>query len=332
MADNISRVNGVDEMMYVGELPWHKKGQGVQTAKTSDEAMQLAHMDWEVRGEPMYVKLEELGNDIWTSVPNRMAIVRCDNNEILGTVGDRYQIFQNREQFEFFDQFVGDKYAMYHTAGVLGKGERTWILAKLPDSILVAPDDVVDKYILLMSSHDGSYKLTMIATPVRVVCQNTLNMALNADHKREFRIRHSGDLMGKVADARDAFGLTLDYYKVIGDNFKQMTKMKVMPQYAESIVSSVFPLLPDADDSTATRVNRVRSKVLDLFDNGKGNNNPSVRHTRWTLYNAFTEYADYGLDYRDTGKTDVDSKRLDSIWFGRSRSIKQKAFDLLTIW
>lgn len=312
-------------------LPWSSKGASVGTAKTSAEAIGLAGMDWEVRKEHMYITVEEQGNTYYETVPNKVAIVRNDNDAILGVVGDGYQIFQNKEQFEFFDGFVQDKYAMYQSAGVLGDGQRTWIIAKLPSEILVAPDDVVGKYILLASSHDGTLRLTMASLPLRFWCSNILNSIGIRRFKREIRIRHSGNLESKINSARKAFGLTLQYYDNLGQSFKFMASRKVDNEYVTSVVHSLVPLLPDADDATVTRVNRVRSKVFDLFENGRGNSNPAVRHTRWTLYNAFTEYADHGLKYRDTGKTDMDSKRLESIWFGRSRKLKQKAFDLLTI-
>jgi phage/plasmid-like protein (TIGR03299 family) len=167
-------------MMYVGAEPWHGLGQKLDGPATSVEAIQAAHLDWDVIKVPLFTKQRGRYRDI----PNRFGVVRADKSSkgdtaVLGIVGASYKPFQNRQAFAWFDGIVGEGKAIYHTAGALGEGERVWILAKLPGEIRVLGDDVVNKFLLLSNSHDGESSIQVKFTPIRVVCNNTLTMALS---------------------------------------------------------------------------------------------------------------------------------------------------------
>ena len=166
----------IDKMMWVGEKPWHGEGTKLENVATSAEAIEAAGLDWKVEKRGLYFAQTDGTTQL---IPGKYATVRTDNQVALGIVGKVYTPLQNKEAFSFFDSIVGVKEAMYHTAGSLGKGERVWILAKLPGYIKVTEDDVVEKYLLLANSHDGSSAVEMLFTPVRVVCQNTLNLAIS---------------------------------------------------------------------------------------------------------------------------------------------------------
>jgi phage/plasmid-like protein (TIGR03299 family) len=161
------------------------------------------------------------------TVPNTYATVRNDTGDILGVVGSRYQPIQNREAFSFFDALVGSDEAMYHTAGVLGKGERIWIMAKLPNYIQVGKKDIVDKYLLLInSSHDGSTVVRAKLTPIRVVCNNTLSVALSGT-EQEVRVRHTANAVQNSKKLTKLLGLTnILYYEQFDSIFNRMALRK----------------------------------------------------------------------------------------------------------
>jgi len=158
--------------MFYGEEPWHRLGEKLDAPATAEEAITAAGLDYEI-------SLTDEATVDGMMVPKTKAVVRYDNQTVLGVVSDRYVPVQNKQAFSFLDSCVADNGLRYHTAGALGQGEKIFLLAKLPGHLRVKQtEDVVDKYLLLSNSHNGSSALRVLFTPVRVVCQNTLSMAL----------------------------------------------------------------------------------------------------------------------------------------------------------
>ena len=188
MAHNLATTNGKTAMMYVGEVPWHRLGTKLDQPATAREAITAAGLDYRVELKPL--KTDD-GND----VPTRKATVRTDTNQVLGVVGNGYVPVQNFQAFGFLDAVVADGGLRYHTAGALGRGEKIWMLAKLPGQIQVKNSaDIVDKFLLLSNAHDGSAALRVYFTPIRVVCQNTLSLAERRSQGQGVSILHKGDL------------------------------------------------------------------------------------------------------------------------------------------
>jgi phage/plasmid-like protein (TIGR03299 family) len=156
----------------------------------------------------------------------------------LGVVGDGYKIVQNVEAFSFFDHVVGEGQAIYHTAGALNLGQRIWILAKLPKNIVLTREDVVEKYMVLTNSHDGTSALKLFFTPIRIICSNTLSMALK-DAKDGISIRHSGDITSKVKEARKILGISLKWY----NEFEELCKQLLGTQLSKSQVEGYYDRL-----------------------------------------------------------------------------------------
>ncbi len=153
MVHNLAETNGRTAMMYTGESPWHRLGTKLDNPATAEEAIIAAGLDYDV----MLADLQTTGG---LAVPHRKAVIRSDNYSVLGVVGNNYLPIQNKECFTFLDSVVADGALRYHTAGALGKGERIWLLAKLPDQIRIKnSEDVTDKYLLLSNSHDGTSSL-----------------------------------------------------------------------------------------------------------------------------------------------------------------------------
>ena len=223
---NFNERTGRYSFFSVQEKAWHGLGQIVTDYPTSAEAIKHAGLDYEVTKSPLYTKASniinptenlEIGNNE-VNVPNYFATIRTDNNTVLGVVGKDYHIVQNREAFSFFDSIVGGTDGiLYETAGALGNGERIFITAKLPDYIRVGNgDDVTEKYIFLTTSHDGSGSITAAFTPVRIVCQNTLNASLR-NMSNVVRIRHTSGAKQRLENAHKVMGLANEFSNQLED-------------------------------------------------------------------------------------------------------------------
>lgn len=307
--------HNLNSMMYTGAKPWHGLGTKLDNVATAEEAIKAASLDWKVTKEPIYLKDgREIGD--------KFATVREDTKDILGIVGHVYRPLQNKEAFSFFDAVVGSKDAIYHTAGALGVGERIWILAKLPGEIQVIGEDVTEKYLLLTNTHDGSGAINMMFTPIRVVCQNTLNVAMR-DNVRKQSVRHTGTMGLRVADVAEGLGIIHQRFEAFGEAARALTKVQVNIQGWEHYAKNVG-LIPN-EPEMSTRAKNILEEVSSLFEYGKGNNLPGVKGTAWAAFNAVTEYVDHVRTAK--GSDSKLESRANSLLFGSGAALKQKAWD-----
>ena len=258
-------------------------------------------------------------------VKDRFGVTRDGSLDVLGVVGKDYTPVQNREAFAFFDPIVGKNAAIYHTAGALGRGERVWILAKLPDSIRVVGDDITDKYLLLTNSHDGKSSLQVRFTPVRVVCQNTLTLALNqvGSDQGGLRLNHYTDIHRRLQEAERMLGIVRHQYDTLAETFREMVRVPMNKERLDQYLSQVFPDSAAAgeDNHPAPVFQRDRAWSEYFFDQGAGNRMAGVEGTLWAAYNGVTEW----LDHRKTRQSAT--QRLASIWFGGTNRTKIHALD-----
>lgn len=310
MGHNLNINNGKASMMYVGETPWHRLGTKLEKPTTAAEAIQAAGLDFTVQMMPLRTEHVDI------LVERHFATVRMDSFQALGVVGARYTPIQNKDAFTMFDVLVGEGEAIYHSAGALGKGERIWLLAKLPDYIRVNGNDIVEKYLLLTNSHDGSEVVRVKLTPIRVVCENTLTAALEGT-EQEVRIRHTSNAQVKLKEAHEILGLSNSLYAELDRIFNEMSARKVTGKEIESYVRAVFPEPPRGD--YRSHAAKVHEKVAELVESGAGAE--LARGTLWGAYNAVTEF----VDHFRLAKAD-DSARLKSMWFGSGEALKKKAF------
>ena len=322
MAHEISQnASGEYEMFSgSGEVPWHRLGTIVSGLLTSQEAIKTAKLDWKVEKRIMCFN-DEVQGEIETPC---WATVRTDCCRYLGSVRKGYRIVQNSEAFEFFDQIVGEKKAVYDTAGALFGGKSIWIMAKLPGELFVGgnKEDSIQKYILLTNNHDGFGSVRMMQVALRVVCNNTLSAALKGA-TNSVSIRHTENYLVRVEDTQKALKLALGYFNdldyVLGQLAKEEMTKKQVAGFAEK-------LLPDqqAGELVISRQN-ARTQIVRLFSEGAGNKGKS----RWDCLNAVTDWVDHS---RNSGITKRDQKgegRFQSMMFGEGSRIKQKALDLL---
>ena len=200
----------VESLFSVRVTPWHGMGTIVEDAPTSEDAIILAGLNWEVMQK-------RLVTEDAIPVPDNYANVRSTDGKVLGVVGKRYQIVQNKDAFKFTDSLLGEG-VTYETAGSLNDGKTIWLLAKMPDKYTILGDEVTP-YIVFTNTHDGSGAVKVAMTPVRVVCQNTLNASLE-QAKRTWSTRHVGSIDAKLRDAEDTLKFASQYMEAVNNTFE----------------------------------------------------------------------------------------------------------------
>lgn len=267
-----------------GIRPWHGLGTIVAGCPTSDEAIELANLGWEVVQEP--VCLQD-----GTVIPNFYANVRTDTKDVLGMVKDKYRIVQNKEAFEFTDNIIQNSKGIecrYETAGSLFNGKRTFLLVRLPETDLVG--DAVENYLFVTNSHDGSTGLMAGITNVRVVCNNTLQLAIS-EAQRIWKLRHTESIKGKQAEAEQALGLALNYQDRIKEDAMRMAAQKVRE---EAFFKELFKKMNLSEKATE----KVGLAIADIYHEKDDLQN--FKGTKWGMYNAVADYVSNGEPLRKT--------------------------------
>lgn len=322
------REDGTTEFFSAVTRGWHNLGQLSEKKLTAAEAIKEAKLDWEVEKVPV---LHEVEGD-YHQVPEQFVIRRKDNNRPLGVVSDKYQIIQNSETFAFADDIIGSGQAVWDTAGSIAGGKITFMQVELEGHLFLNsdPEDKTLKKVLFLNSHDGSKALMGMITPIRTVCQNTMNAALR-NCSNQFKIRHRKNYASKKQEAQQILNLAIGYFDDLQIVMNQLAEEEVTSSYVEGFVSS---LIPSAKEVTATRTENKRDDIVYLFSNGRGNKG----RTKWDLFNAVTEYVDHHSVGRITTsrlyQSDVDSNiknesRFERSILGSGANLKQKAMDLL---
>jgi phage/plasmid-like protein (TIGR03299 family) len=302
----------VENMMFVGQTPWHGLGNKVDDGINVNDAIVAAGLDWEVG-------LKDLQTVDGVPVSHR-ATYRKSDGSILGVVGPRYTPLQNKDAFDWFQPFLDANECAIHTAGSLHYGQKVWVLAQLNrDNSEIVSGDEVCKFILLSNSHDGTTAIRVGYTPIRVVCVNTLAFAHNNTNSKLIRIRHTRSSQKNLENVRDImdninaeFEATAEQYRFLaGKNFNQADINK----YVKVVLG--IDKTPDEDIKTRTR--NIMDEIMARIE-GPKQSATNVRGTWWAAYNGFNEY----LNYAKGRTTD---NRLDSLWFGTNANDNMKALN-----
>ncbi len=278
----------VEKMFYVRETPWHGLGTKVMEAPASEEALKIAGLDWKVIQEPIYTTEKEL-------IEGFKVNVRDTDRRVLGVVSDRYKIVQNQEAFSFTDELLGEG-VRYETAGSLQNGRKVWLLARMPHEYIISGERITP-YLVFFNSHDGSGAIKAALTPIRVVCQNTLNLALSTA-KRSWSMIHTGNIQGKIQEARDTLFLAEKYMDSLGKEFESLRKKKLSDRQVQEYIEI---LLPIEDGSTPQQIRNMKRLREDLemryYDapdlKDLGNNG-------YRFVNAVSDFATHGNPLRRT--------------------------------
>lgn len=274
----------VETMFSVREKPWHGLGTVIQEACNSEEALRLAGLDWEVRQEPILYKDQATGHQF---------NIRSSDDTVLGIVGGRYKPVQNAEAFAFTDELIGGD-VRYETAGSLSNGKRVWMLAKMPDTKIF--DDVVEPYLCLTNGHDGFSSMKVCMTPVRVVCQNTLNMALNTA-KRTWNVRHSGNIESKLAEAQHTLGLADKYMKSFALEAEELYNIKIAPKDFKELAETMFPITDEMSKRKEESQYLLQCQLKEAWEMDDLGN---IRGTGWGFMNAVSDMTTHRPPARKT--------------------------------
>lgn len=286
----------VETMAYsyrdVSDLPWHKLGEPVDGYATDEQMLTASGTDWDVQLRPVYT-VDGTGNFI--EIPRRKATVRVTDDTAYEVVSNDYTVFQNRELFEFGTVFSDTTGAKWETAGSLRGGRVVWAMFRLSETDLLLPGgDSIESRVLLTNTHDATAPMTISVVKVRVVCMNTLRMALNTAQST-YKIHHLGDMRGKIAEAREALGVSLAYdaafqteveklldKTVSDDQFTRIVEHELLPATAkEKLQGRLRPSLVEARQQIAAWA-RSTQTVDD-----------SYRGTAWGRLQAVTEWAQW---------------------------------------
>lgn len=322
MAHELDMTRGDAHCMVAGEPAWHRLGVNIAEAVDSATAIRLAGLDWEVEQWPLQAIDHETNQLV--PVPEHQAMIRSDSRAVLSVMSNSYQPLQNRDAFSFLDALVDHGQMTYQTAGSLKGGRRVWMLAKLPKDVAVTSEDVQRAYVLLSNSHDGSQAIRVQPTSVRVVCNNTLQLAHATGKKSALYFKHVGDLDAKVNQAKALLGIVEQSF----DAFREKARFLAdVPVTKAEITRFCERLIPDPGDGSDDKYRaQKRRRIAELMDH-PANALPSMRGTAWAMVNAATQYVDHEMPTYGKSEIAKAESRLQSMWFGTGANLKDKAVD-----
>lgn len=276
----------VESMMYVREKPWHGLGTQVEAAPTSGDALRMSGLDWTV----VQRNIQVCGG---AKIKNYKANVRDSDGSVLGVVSDRYKIVQNFEAFEFTDSLIGGE-VRYETAGSLNNGRKIWLLAKLPEREIVG--DKTEPYLCFTNTHDGSGAIRVCMTPIRIVCNNTLNLALGTA-KRTWSVRHTGDMQSKMHEARICLEMANAYMDELSQTADRLANTTVPRDKLGEILDEMFPITEDSTDREKRNLQKLKDEYMVCYYA------PDIlkfRGTAWGAVNAMSDMISHNAPRRKT--------------------------------
>jgi len=337
---NYNVQTGKHSFFSVKEKAWHNLGTIVQDYPTSAEALKFAGLDYTVEKRPLFTvdngepHRDEPDYTVYSEieVPDYFATIRTDTEEVLGVVGKDYEIVQNVQAFDFFDSIVGSKEGiLYETAGALGKGERIFITAKLPDYIRVGRNDCIEKYLFLTTSHDGYGSITAAFTPTRIVCNNTLNAALR-NKTNCIRIKHTANVQDRLKVAHQLLGISNQLANELEGVFNQWAKVRITDSEVKRLIQ--FAMAPNKETVESLRNGEFeelstvyKNTVENVFEYAMSSPTQQEETTKGTLFGAYNSVTGY---FQNVHNYKNEESKFKSIMYGTGLQRSQKAFDLCT--
>lgn len=278
----------VETMFYTREKPWHGLGTMVAESPTSEDALHLAGLDWKVEQEEVRTQFNEI-------IPGYKANIRNTDRKVLGVVTDRYKVIQNTEAFAFTDELLGEG-VRYETAGALQDGRKIWLLAHLPQEYIIGGERI-SPYLVFSNTHDGSGSVKVAITPIRVVCNNTLNLALKTA-ERSFSMIHTGDIKEKMKEAKDTLFMAEKYMQELGKEFEELRKKKLLDSEVKSYIELLLPMDADNSSQQIRNITKLRTDLRSRYYDAPDLN--EVGKNAYRFINAVSDFATHGEPLRKT--------------------------------
>jgi len=306
----------IEQMAYVGATPWHGLGSRLTEKQPLEIWQHEAGMNWQIRESPVHYKADTVG-PLGTihSFPEQKVLYRSDTKAALSVVSQRYQVVQPREVLEFYRDLTERSGYELETAGVLKGGRKLWALARTGQSTALKGNDVVNGYLLLATSCDGTLATTATPTTIRVVCNNTLSIAVNGA-SQAIKVPHSTRFDPRAV--KQQLGITVSQWDDFMYRMRTLAARPVKAHEAKGYLRSVL-----CEVQTGISNERTLTKVLNLYEgHGRGAELEAAKGTAWGLLNAVTEYVDHERRARSN------EYRMDTAWFGQGAVIKQRALNV----
>ncbi len=278
----------VESMFYVRETPWHGLGVRVMEALSSREALEKSGLDWKVLQEPIYTEQEE-------EVEGYKANVRDMDRKVLGVVTDRYKIIQNDEAFAFTDGLLGEG-VRYETAGSLQGGRKVWLLARMPQEYIIMGERI-SPYLLFSNTHDGTGSIKVALTPIRVVCNNTLNLAL-AKASRTWSMNHTGDVNEKLEEVKNTLLHAENYMDHLGKEFERLRDIRIEDEKVMEYIEILLPLEEEATPTQYRNILRLREDMRKRYFDAP--DLQEVGKNAYRFINAVSDFATHANPLRRT--------------------------------
>lgn len=327
MAHLLDFSTGDAAIAYRGETPWHGYGFAMEPGMSLDEWQKAARLDWTVKRRPVFTQLYDDQPHI--GIDNLEALVRSDNNKLLSVVGPKYKIVQPRDVLEFFRDLIDGQGFELETAGALADGKRVWALAKTSDVYNLAGQDPIRLFLLLATSYDKQFSTTAQFTGVRVVCNNTLSIAIADSVRGEqnmtvFRVPHCTAFDADVAKA--ALGLRASSWEQFKADVELLSNTHVTPDQARRFFLNLTGYDTALSEEEQLKANYLAQKLIQAAQDAPGSDLPTANGTLWGLVNAVTYFTDHKRRAKDNGM------RLNSSWFGTSATLKNAAWTQALDW
>lgn len=314
MAHEIEFIDGIAQMAYVGETPWHGLGKSVPADLTPEQMLEAAGLNWEVMKYPTFAVLDESDPDSVIET-GQSALVRLSDKKMLDVVSDDWNPVQNAEAFEFFNEFVMAGDMEMHTAGSLKGGQIIWGLAKIKESFELFKGDKIDSYLLFSNFHKYGFSTDVRFTPIRVVCNNTLTLSLHSKVERMVKISHRKQF--NPADVKDMLGIATDKLQKYKEMAQFLGSKKAKTENIIEYFERIFPLTTKSEEENKRSKNA--NIALSIIDTQPGAE--YAQGTWWQPFNAVTFMTDHVV-----GRSN--DSRLTSAWYGYNKGLKTKALEL----